>query len=73
VHARADTVTIEAWDPDDPAQHDGPPGLPLHSIAAGGAPADQLALAEDLAVLAEHARRGQFAAALTLVTVMARR
>ena len=33
VQTRHDTVTITAWDPDDPAQHDGPPGLPLHSIA----------------------------------------
>ena len=34
---RADTVVITAWDPEDPAQRDGPPGLPLRSIAAAAA------------------------------------
>ena len=37
LRVRHDTATITAWDPDDPAQHDGPPGLPLHSIAGAHA------------------------------------
>jgi len=73
VHARTDTVVIDAWDPDDAAQYDGPPGLPLHSIAAGAAPDLGDAVDRDLDALADHARRGQFSAHLTLVTVMARR
>jgi SAM-dependent methyltransferase len=73
VSSRADTLVISAWDPDDPTQHDGPPGLPLRSIAAGGAVADQPALAEDLDVLADRARHGRFRASLDLVTVLAPR
>ena len=70
---RADTVVISAWDPDDPAQHDGPPGLPLRSIAACGRSRDRAALEHDLDVLADRARRGHFSATLTLITVAARR
>ena len=73
VDTRTDTVVITAWDPDDPEQRDGPPGLPLRSIAAGGAPAAQRALADDLDVLADRARHGAFRASLDLVTVLARR
>jgi SAM-dependent methyltransferase len=72
LQVRTDTAVITAWDPDDPAQHDGPPGLPLRSIAAA-AGADTLgALERDLAVLAGDARNGRFRATLTLVTVAAR-
>jgi hypothetical protein len=28
IDTRLDTVTLHRWDPDDPAQRDGPPGLP---------------------------------------------
>jgi SAM-dependent methyltransferase len=65
VRTRHDTVTTTAWDPDDPAQYDGPPGLPLHSIAGGHA--------ADLAPIASRARVGEFKAEVSLVTVVARR
>jgi ubiquinone/menaquinone biosynthesis C-methylase UbiE len=69
---RTDTVVITAWDPDDPAQGAGPPGLPLRSIIATAAPEDRSAVAEDLEVLADLARGGAFHATLVLVTVVAR-
>jgi SAM-dependent methyltransferase len=65
VLVKHDTATITAWDPDDPAQHDGPPGLPLHSIAGPCAP--------DLAPVADRARAGAFRAEVTIVTVLAHR
>ena len=65
VQHRVDTVVIDEWDPDDPAQRAGPPGLPLRSIAP-----DALA---DVDVLAAAARSGRFRATLDLVTVVARR
>jgi SAM-dependent methyltransferase len=64
VVVRQDTATITAWDPDDPPQHDGPPGLPLHSIAG--------TYVGDLVPVAERARRGRFRAHVTLVTCVAR-
>jgi len=64
VRTRHDIVTITAWDPDDPAQHDGPPGLPLHSIAG--------TRASELGPVAERARAGSFRAEVVLVTVLAR-
>lgn len=64
VRARRDTVEIDSWDPDDPAQHDGPPGLPLHSIA----PADR----DAVDAVARRARAGRFRARLTLVTCLAK-
>jgi SAM-dependent methyltransferase len=64
VSTRRDRVTITAWDPDDPAQRDGPPGLPLHSIAGGRA--------SELGQVAERARTGAFQADVVLVTVLAR-
>jgi SAM-dependent methyltransferase len=74
VRVRADTVVLTAWDPDDPAQRDGPPGLPLRSIAAAAATAgDRAALEADLAALAARARDGGFYASLVLVTVAAQR
>jgi len=73
VRVRADPVVLTAWDPDDPAQQDGPPGLPLRSITARGAPDDAAQPREDLEVLADRARRGTFHARLVLVTVIARR
>jgi hypothetical protein len=65
VRVRHDTAMITAWDPDDPAQHDGPPGLPLHSIAG-----DHIA---DLEPVVELARTGRFRAKVTLVTALGRR
>ncbi|MFN8028720.1 MAG: hypothetical protein U0W40_20895, partial [Acidimicrobiia bacterium] len=62
---RRDTVVLDAWDPDDPAQVTGPPGLPLRSIA----PDDHTAVD----AVADGARRGAFHATLDLVTVVARR
>ena len=44
-------------------QHDGPPGLPLHSIAGEHA--------ADLDAVADAARAGTFRAEVTLVTVVA--
>jgi SAM-dependent methyltransferase len=73
VRMRADRVVVSAWDPDDPAQRDGPPGLPLRSIAAAAPTGDRAALGGDLAGLADAARRRGFYASLTLVTVAARR
>ncbi len=70
---RSDVVTLAAWDPDDPDQGDGPPGLPLHSIAAGAAPAEREAAQQAVAGVADAARRGSFTATLTIVTVLARR
>jgi SAM-dependent methyltransferase len=64
VRTRHDTFASSAWDPDDPGQHDGPPGLPLHSIAPHEGHA--------IAALAERARDGRFAASVTLVTCIAR-
>jgi len=73
VAVRHDTVVVREWDPDDPGHADGPPGLPLRSIAAG-APADgRRTLDADVAVLAARARRGEFRASLSLVTVLAER
>lgn len=65
LRTRDDTVTITAWDPDDRAQHDGPPGLPLHSITGAHAP--------DLDPVAARARAGTFRAEVTLVTCVAQR
>jgi SAM-dependent methyltransferase len=70
---RTDVVRLTEWDPDDPAQADGPPGLPLHSIAAGAPTAQRERAAAAVAALAERARQGRFGAELTLVTVVARR
>lgn len=65
VEHRTDVVVIERWDPDDPAQHSGPPGLPLRSIAPD--------LPAEVDALAAAARVGQFRATLDLVTVVGRR
>ena len=70
---RADTVVITAWDPDDPGQQDGPPGLPLRSIAAAAVADERHPIERDLAVLADDARNGVFHAQLVIVTVAARR
>ena len=71
---RRDVVVLDRWDPDDPAQAAGPPGLPLADIAAA-APLPEPARAHlrDLRDLAARARRGVFHAELTLVTVLGRR
>jgi trans-aconitate methyltransferase len=64
IRTRHDTENVTAWDPDDVTQRDGPPGLPLHSIAGvDGA---------DLAPVAARARGGEFRAEVKLVTVIAR-
>lgn len=73
VAVRADAVVIGAWDPDDPDQRDGPPGLPLRTIAAAVPAADRSAAAEAVDALAEQARAGRFAAGLTIVTSVGRR
>lgn len=70
---RSDGVTLVGWDPDDPGQRDGPPGLPLHSIAAGASSDRRGAAHEAVAAIADAARRGSFAATLSIVTVLARR
>lgn len=69
VHA----AVLSSWDPDDPAQRDGPLGLPIRTIALGTPPdhRDQaLADVEDLAALA---RRGRFFASVGMVTVVGHR
>ncbi len=70
---RSDLVTLASWDPDDPGQGDGPPGLPLHSIAAGAPPERRGAAEQAVAAIASAARRRSFFASLTIVTVLARR
>jgi SAM-dependent methyltransferase len=69
---RHDRVVLREWDPGDPAQRGGPPGLPLRSIAASAADGGRRLLA-DLDRLAAAARAGSFRAELTLVTAAARR
>ncbi|MCU0267690.1 MAG: tRNA (adenosine(37)-N6)-dimethylallyltransferase MiaA [Acidimicrobiales bacterium] len=71
VEVRRDLVLLDAWDPDDPAQFDGPPGLPLHSIAAAGTRGPDR-LSADVATLAQAARVGRFRASLTIVTAVGR-
>jgi SAM-dependent methyltransferase len=70
VSVRADAVALDAWDPDDPTQVDGPPGLPLRTIAAAGGPGG--VARHDVDVLAESARSGRFLAVLTTITTVAR-
>ena len=72
VQHRHDRVVLTRWDPDDPLQHDGPPGLPLRSIAAA-APDGGRGLLADLNRLRSAARTGAFRAELTLVTAITRR
>ena len=71
VAERTDLVTLDTWDPDDPAQLDGPPGLPLRTIVTA-VPLDQRAvIAADVDAVAAAAREGRFTAELTLVTAIA--
>ena len=63
VRLRRDTMAFDAWDPDDPLQRAGPPGLPLRDVCP----------AVDVDAVAERARTGEFRAAVTMVTVVARR
>lgn len=72
VEARADTIVLTRWDPDDPAQRDGPPGLPLRLITAGARRADRRAADAAVAAVADRARAGEFFATLTLVSVLGR-
>ena len=69
---RSDRVVLTAWDPDDPAQHDGPLGLPLRTIAGAAGP-DAPTLTAQVDGLAEVARTGSFRAELTLVSAGGRR
>lgn len=73
VEVRMDRVELGAWDPDDPAQADGPPGLPLHSIAVGAAGPERDRAVDAVGAVADAARVGRFHAGLTLVTATARR
>jgi hypothetical protein len=63
VRLRRETVRIGAWDPEASVQRSGPPGLPLRDIGR----------ADDVDAVADRARAGRFDAAVTLVTVVARR
>jgi hypothetical protein len=72
VRVRTDTVVFTEWDPDDPVQPEGPPGLPLRTIAHAGVPADRAALEADVEVVADRARGGVFHAELVIVTALAR-
>ena len=73
VRARADAIALTVWDPDDPSQHDGPPGLPLGSIATGASGAARTEADAAVGRVAAAARHGDFFAALTIVTTVARR
>ncbi|MFZ4719299.1 MAG: methyltransferase domain-containing protein [Ilumatobacteraceae bacterium] len=73
VARREDVVVVDAWDPADPSQADGPPGLPLHSIAAGATEADRDAVDRALDAVAAAAHEGVFRAELRIITVVARR
>lgn len=72
VRTRTDRAVLAAWDPGAPDQFDGPPGLPLRSIA-GAAAVDPDAWSAELDRLAAAALAGTFCAELTLVTVLGRR
>jgi SAM-dependent methyltransferase len=69
---RSDRVVLNEWDPDDTAQHDGPPGLPLRAIAATAGP-NAASLSAQVDQLADLARAGSFRAELTLVSAVGRR
>lgn len=73
VEVRTDTVTLDRWNPDDVACVDGPPGLPLRTIAAAWPDGDLSTIGADLDGLADRSRGGRFRASLTLVTTVARR
>jgi hypothetical protein len=72
VRVRTDTVVFTEWDPDVPAQVEGPAGLPLRTIAHAGPPVDRAALEADVELVADRARGGVFHAELVLVTALAR-
>lgn len=72
IETRRDVVTINEWDPDDVDHVDGPPGLPLRSIAGGAAAEHRTELIASIGRLADDARIGRFESALDLVTVLAR-
>ncbi|MFN7148074.1 MAG: methyltransferase domain-containing protein [Microthrixaceae bacterium] len=72
VEYRRDIVVLTDWDPTDPSQHDGPPGLPLRAIAAAAGP-QAATLSSRVDELAEVARAGSFRAELTLVSAVGRR
>lgn len=69
VHAAA----LSSWDPDDPAQRDGPLGLPIRTIALGAPPDDRDRALADVDDLAAGARRNRFFASVAMVTVVGRR
>ncbi|UDY35344.1 methyltransferase domain-containing protein [Dermatobacter hominis] len=71
VEVRAGAVTLSGWEPDAPGQEDGPPGLPLRTIAAAAGPGGPAA--HDVDRLGTLARTGRFLATLTVVTTMGRR
>lgn len=70
VEVRHDVVRLTSWDPDVVDQHDGPPGLPLRTIAAAAGGSVSSAGIDELA---SAARAGRFRAELTLVTVLGTR
>jgi SAM-dependent methyltransferase len=72
VAVRTDAVSIATWDPDDPLQADGPPGLPIRTIVDAALPDHRDAILADVDALASLARRGRFFATLTLVTALGR-
>ena len=72
VAERRDVVAIDAWDPDDGDQHEGPPGLPLRAMAGAARAGEVAAIRADVDAVAEAARRGRFQATLELVTVIGR-
>ena len=63
-------VVLTHWDPAAPDQGDGPPGLPLRTIARIGD--DPVALLADVDRLADAATIGRLHAELTLVTAVGR-
>jgi SAM-dependent methyltransferase len=72
VTERADVIEVGGWDPDDPDQHEGPPGLPLRTIVRA-VPVDQRRrITADVDSVVAAARAGRFSARLTLVTAVAR-
>lgn len=73
VEVRADAVVIDRWDPDDPMQVEGPPGLPLASIATGAPDHARDDARAAVSELAERARSGSFFATLTIITAIAHR
>lgn len=71
LRTRVDRVELGGWDPDAADQCDGPPGLPLRSILAAITNERRDAAGQAFVAIADAARRGSFAASLSIRRVLA--